>query len=311
MKIYIKKRYERDITDLAVDKLTALLKQIQYCNGQDKWKIADVIISGVSVINIRKGNVKNIYDFDLTLEFESEIDDQIIKGKIEIPEFSFDTKAEDINYTVRSETKTENTEKLYKCVKTTCLTLIKAKLVQFIQFQDEFIKSIKLPQKPDNTQKINVKTQNNVIENPAPILGDTQNIELTEFFDCSVFFLFEIFTHVDKIRLFTHSNATFEPFMGGRFSFLNDSITGKVLEIVPNEKLVLSWRFSNWPADFFSNVQLFFTDNADSRSCLKLKHDNILSEDKERVSIGWPNIFFKPICRAFQIGPHNVQFSIF
>uniref|UniRef100_A0A6G3MM63 Activator of 90 kDa heat shock protein ATPase homolog 1 (Trinotate prediction) n=1 Tax=Henneguya salminicola TaxID=69463 RepID=A0A6G3MM63_HENSL len=99
--------------------------------------------------------------------------------------------------------------------------------------------------------------------------------------------------------------------MGGRFSFLNDSITGKVLEIVPNEKLVLSWRFSNWPADFFSNVQLFFTDNADSRSCLKLKHDNILSEDKERVSIGWPNIFFKPICRAFQIGPHNVQFSIF
>jgi activator of HSP90 ATPase len=47
---------------------------------------------------------------------------------------------------------------------------------------------------------------------------------------------------------------------------MHGSITGEMLTVVKNEKIVQKWRLKHWPADVFSNVTLMFFQ-VDSSTC--------------------------------------------
>jgi hypothetical protein len=52
---------------------------------------------------------------------------------------------------------------------------------------------------------------------------------------------------------------------------MHGSITGEVLTVVQNEKIVQKWRLKHWPADVFSTVTLmFFQVDASTCRCRRL-----------------------------------------
>jgi activator of HSP90 ATPase len=53
---------------------------------------------------------------------------------------------------------------------------------------------------------------------------------------------------------FSQSPAEVTPEVGGSFSMFGGSVQGKFTELVPGEKIVQQWRFSNWEDGKFSNV---------------------------------------------------------
>jgi len=58
------------------------------------------------------------------------------------------------------------------------------------------------------------------------------------------------------VSAYTQSAAVISAQPGSTFNLMNGSITGEMLTVVQNEKLVQKWRLKHWPADVYSTVTL-------------------------------------------------------
>jgi activator of HSP90 ATPase len=68
------------------------------------------------------------------------------------------------------------------------------------------------------------------------------------------------------VSAYTQSAAVISSEAGSQFNIMNGSITGEMVTVVKNEKIVQKWRLKHWPADVFSNVTLMFFQ-VDSSTC--------------------------------------------
>jgi len=99
--------------------------------------------------------------------------------------------------------------------------------------------------------------------------------------------------HLDarRISAFTSSPCDLNPTVGGKFSFFNGHITGEFVELVPKQKIVEKWRFSNWPPDYYSTVTMKFSKEKYG-SMLHLSQTGVPTDDVERVEQGWSEHFW-------------------
>ena len=77
---------------------------------------------------------------------------------------------------------------------------------------------------------------------------------------------FLCFTDSGRVSAYTQSPAVISGEPGSQFNVMNGSITGEVVTVVKNEKIVQKWRLKHWPADVFSTVTLMFFQ-LDSSTC--------------------------------------------
>lgn len=84
--------------------------------------------------------------------------------------------------------------------------------------------------------------------------------------------------------------------LGYEYSLFDGQVTGKVLEIEPYEKIVLSWKGGEkeWPTDHYSEVEIIF-ENSDGGGVIKLSHKNIPEELAESYAEGWYDYYWNPI----------------
>ena len=57
-----------------------------------------------------------------------------------------------------------------------------------------------------------------------------------------------------KHAQFTGAKVKISRKTGGKFDIWEGAITGENLELVPDKKIVQSWRYSDWPEGQFSTV---------------------------------------------------------
>src|SRR5262249_40045291 len=51
---------------------------------------------------------------------------------------------------------------------------------------------------------------------------------------------------------FSDASCTIDPVLGGTFSLFDGHIGGRNLELIPNQRIVQSWRVVDWPAGVYS-----------------------------------------------------------
>lgn len=303
---------ERDVSEWAFAKIKSLFVDTEFSTEENVLKITSAVVHGLATINVRKGKINSVYDFKIELHFEVvKESDEAVKGTIKIPEFDFETGYENISCSVSFEKIYKDMEHLRGVISQGCLAQVKERLKEFLRLLDIHCNLIKLPQRKDKPNPPSL-VRMPVTQTSAPTLEchDTKTLVLEEEFNCPSSFLFEVFTQVEKICAYMGSPTEFEPRIGGSFAFLDSNITGKVLEMVNGAKLVLSWRFKNWPEDYYSRVHLSFKD-FDGATKLDLVHENVPSSDFDRVSEGWERYFFLPIKRMFGIGGTHMKTGIF
>ena len=84
--------------------------------------------------------------------------------------------------------------------------------------------------------------------------SETHTIDIEETYYARAQDIYECFTQSGKIQAFTQSPAQAQPNLGGSFSMFGGSVQGTYRELQPFTKLVLDWRFGNWPDDCKSQV---------------------------------------------------------
>ncbi len=114
--------------------------------------------------------------------------------------------------------------------------------------------------------------------------------------------LYRAFLDAEEHAAFTGAAATITPRVGGKLSAIDGSVTGKVLELVPHERIVLSWRTSDFAeGDPDSRVELLF-HAASGGTRVTVIHTEIPPGHGERFETGWHRDYFEPMRAYFRAG---------
>jgi activator of HSP90 ATPase len=81
---------------------------------------------------------------------------------------------------------------------------------------------------------------------------------------------------------------------GGAFSCFGGMITGRNVELMPNQRIVQAWRAGNWPEGVYSIVR-FELDAQGSETRLTLDHSAFPEGNAEHLEGGWHKMYWEPL----------------
>jgi uncharacterized protein YndB with AHSA1/START domain len=97
---------------------------------------------------------------------------------------------------------------------------------------------------------------------------------------------------------FTGSPATCDPQPGGVFSAYDGYIQGKNVELVDNEKILQTWRATDFPSEYpDSRLELTLTPESGGTR-LKLRHSAVPKKNARSCANGWHERYWRPL-RAY------------
>jgi len=106
------------------------------------------------------------------------------------------------------------------------------------------------------------------------------------FFKATPKKVYEMLMDSDKHSGFTESSAKIHREVGGRFTAYDGWIEGDNLELVPNKRIVQSWRGGNWPEGHYSTAT-FELKAVDDGTNLSFTQTNVPDEFYKAISKGW------------------------
>ena len=99
----------------------------------------------------------------------------------------------------------------------------------------------------------------------------------------------------DVTELSYHDTATeIATEVGGPFSIFGGLITGRHIEMAPNELLVQAWREKPWPAGVYSIVR-FRLQDAQSGTKIIFDHTGFPRGAGEHLATGWKSHYWEPL----------------
>ena len=101
-----------------------------------------------------------------------------------------------------------------------------------------------------------------------------------------------------------HSKLTGAPAIIGRnigekFSIWDGEIEGINLELFPDQKITQSWRYSNWPENYFSKVTFAFS-KVPAGTNLIFTQTGVPEEHYVDIAQGWKDYYWKPMKKMFE-----------
>jgi uncharacterized protein YndB with AHSA1/START domain len=103
------------------------------------------------------------------------------------------------------------------------------------------------------------------------------------------------------IQKWSAAAAAFVPQAGMDYSLLDGTIVGKIVEVVPNKKLVQTWKPNDWTID--NSVVTFTLTPVGKKTRVDLLHENVEEFDYEGTSEGWDIYYLGAIQRMFELHP--------
>jgi activator of HSP90 ATPase len=102
-----------------------------------------------------------------------------------------------------------------------------------------------------------------------------------------------------KHARFTGEKASISRKVGGKFTAYSGYISGINLELVPDKKIVQSWRGSNWPEGHFSRVT-YSLEKVKGGTRLAFRQSGVPESHYEDINQGWRDYYWKPMRDVIQ-----------
>ena len=84
---------------------------------------------------------------------------------------------------------------------------------------------------------------------------------------------------------------------GGTFSLFEGIISGRIIELVPNERIVQAWRTADWAPGVYS-VARFELRSHGSGTRLVFDHAGFPAGAAEHLAAGWKGNYWEPLNRV-------------
>jgi activator of HSP90 ATPase len=122
----------------------------------------------------------------------------------------------------------------------------------------------------------------------------TKTIRQSVTFKASPNNVYEAIMDSKKHAQFTGSVVKMSQKVGGSFSVYGGEITGVNLELVPGQKIVQSWRYSNWPEGHYSRAT-FSLKEVTGGTRLTFAQTGVPEEFSDDISQGWRDYYWTPM----------------
>lgn len=122
----------------------------------------------------------------------------------------------------------------------------------------------------------------------------TKTIRQSVTFKTSPHKVYEALMDSKKHAEFTGSQVSMSRKVCGKFSVYDGDIEGVNLELVPDQKIVQSWRYSNWPEDYYSKAT-FSLQKILSGTRLTFTQTGVPEEFYDDIRQGWHDYYWTPM----------------
>lgn len=122
----------------------------------------------------------------------------------------------------------------------------------------------------------------------------SQTIRQTVTFKASPHEVYEILMDAKKHAELTGGEAKISRKVSGKFIIYGGEIEGKNLELVPDKKIIQSWRYSDWPEGHYSTAT-FLLDETDKGTRLTFTQTGVPDDKYEDIKQGWNDYYWGPI----------------
>ncbi|KAI9329652.1 activator of Hsp90 ATPase [Pilaira anomala] len=289
-------------------------------NGNKATITKMVECTGDVDLNQRKGKIITIYDVVLKLDWSGTLADGTeVTGSIHIPEIAHDTDSDDYVFEISINDDSNAKQAIKEVVRKGLTPLLIKEFEKFSDAmikencEDVYIESHKMgtptPPRVATTKEHSSSTKfgsssgttvDATAEVPAKKVNTTSLSETTEF-QTSAHELYETLTDVQRAQVWTRGPVKLSKEVGTKFELFGGNVSGEILELVPDKKIVQTWRLRSWPAGHFSKVTLEFDQGSDSVT-LKMHQTGIPVGEEELTRTNWSGYYWRAIKGSFGFG---------
>jgi activator of HSP90 ATPase len=122
----------------------------------------------------------------------------------------------------------------------------------------------------------------------------SKNIRQTVTFKATPHAVYEILMDSKKHAQFTGGEAKISRKAGGRFTIYGGEIAGENLELVPDQKIVQSWRYADWPEGVYSKAT-FALEAVEKGTRLIFSQSGVPDDKYEDIKQGWKDYYWEPM----------------
>lgn len=129
----------------------------------------------------------------------------------------------------------------------------------------------------------------------------TKTIKQVFEFDAEPHEVYEALIDSKKHSEFTDAKAVISRKVGGKFSVWGGYAEGKNIELIPDKKVVQSWRAAeeDWPTDHYSTVTFSFSKTKNGTK-MSFTQTGVPETSYESISQGWKDFYWKPMESLFR-----------
>jgi len=131
----------------------------------------------------------------------------------------------------------------------------------------------------------------------------TKTINQTVTFKASAHEVYETLMDAKKHAELVGDEAKISKKVGAKFRIYGGEIEGVNLELVPDKKIVQSWRYSDWPKGHYSKAT-FLLEESKGSTKLTFTQAEVPEALYEDVSQGWKDYYWQPMKELLE-KPHK------
>ncbi|ODV62068.1 Aha1p ASCRUDRAFT_80384 [Ascoidea rubescens DSM 1968] len=330
---------DKNCKDWAKSYLNQKLLDLSASNDSYNLKITKInSIEGDVEVCQRKGKIISLFDLKLILEFNatSLSDNTQINGTITVPELAYDTSFDEFQFisSIFNENNTNISIKPF--IKSNLVPLLRKILSNFnndLISQNSNDIQIPLDQVQSNltssNQKNSISTSSNSTKSkindsttkftsnsskkssssspshPASNSNipkyNTSTLHIESTFNTTAEQLYLTLLDKQRVAAWSRSLPIIEPIENSDYSLFNNNIQGKLLKLIPNEKIQMTWRLNDWKQNHFANLNIsFYQSDSDTKLIADFTGIPIGEEDKTENNFN--NYYIRSIKLTFGFG---------
>jgi len=294
---------------------------------QDDAKVGITTVSSVEGdvdVCQRKGKVISLFDIKLVLEFNGTFKDIDCSGSIVVPELTYASEEDDLQFDISIYESTVAKEETFKpLIRSQLLPRLRQVMIKFgkdliithgsdIQLESEKVDSqyTKANQEASNAQNAtNVSYQVEEDKKPQHVASNipkynTSTLHLEPVFNTTAEQMY--ITLLDKARVTAWTRSLpvmddFPPKEGSDIKLFGGGVSGKILKLVPNEQIVQLWRLEDWKEGHFAQLDIKLVQGAGETKMI-VKFSGIPIGEEDRVRGNFEDYYIRSIKITFGFG---------
>ncbi len=106
--------------------------------------------------------------------------------------------------------------------------------------------------------------------------------------------IYEVLLDSKQFAAFTGMPAEIDPKEGGAFSMFKGMLSGRNIELIPDQRIVQAWRPASWDAGVYSVVRFELKEMAEQTKLI-LDHTGFPEGDYGHLNAGWYARYWEPL----------------